>query len=312
MKNLKIFLSSTSEDLLEHRKCVAASLPTTQQVVLRMESFGSQPLRPAEASLAEVEECDLFVGLYAHRYGAIPPDGKKSFTEMELDYAWERNKAIFCFIIDDSYPWPPAYMECGPGGKKLQKLKNRIRKNWTAEVFTSPDNLASKVTASISRYLLKRGVQHAQATMRNSSIENQVLNQVAWRAQQLAPVIRGARVLLVNDNPQKWASLKALLLLLKVDISFVQSTEEALTALSQEGGFDAVVSDIIRGEDKKAGLKLLAQMHKYPNYPPLVFTVTQFKPELGTPAYAFGIANNVDDILNLLFDIFERRRWRLG
>jgi hypothetical protein len=37
--------------------------------------------------LAEVRESDLFVGIYARRYGAVDPATGKSITELELDEA---------------------------------------------------------------------------------------------------------------------------------------------------------------------------------------------------------------------------------
>jgi hypothetical protein len=39
---------------------------------------------------------------------------------------------------------------------------------------------------------------------------------------------------------------------------------------------------------------------------PVIFTVGRFNPALGTPPFAFGITNKVDECLNLLFDALER------
>jgi hypothetical protein len=41
---------------------------------------------------------------------------------------------------------------------------------------------------------------------------------------------------------------------------------------------------------------------------PVVFTVGAYDPSRGTPPYAFGITNRVDELLNLLFDAIERVR----
>jgi hypothetical protein len=41
---------------------------------------------------------------------------------------------------------------------------------------------------------------------------------------------------------------------------------------------------------------------------PTVFTVGQYDPDRGTPPYAFGITNQIDELLNLLFDVLERVR----
>lgn len=299
-----------SEDLRKHRSRVANSLTEAGYGVIGMENFGAQPQAPAVASLEEIDACDAFVGIYAHRYGSIPSGSEKSFTEMELDYALKQKKEIFCFIADDSYPWLPKYIEHGPGRKKLSALKERLLGGLVTAPFRSPDNLASKVIASLSRYELKKAVIRTQAGMRESPIENRALEQVAQRAERMRAIIEGARVLLVNDVLEKWASLEALLQELKVEVVFVQSTEDALKELTSMKKYDAVVSDIIRGKDTKAGFKLLHAMREKHIIRPFIFTVTKYEPWRDTPAYAFGITNNVDDILNYLFDIFERERWQ--
>jgi len=50
---MKIFLSSTFVDLVEHRKLVAEALERLGQQGVRMEIFGARPDEPMEACLAE-------------------------------------------------------------------------------------------------------------------------------------------------------------------------------------------------------------------------------------------------------------------
>jgi hypothetical protein len=72
---MKIFLSSTYVDLIEYRQAATEALERLGQQVGRNESFGAQPVEPSDACLSEIEDCDRFVGIYAHRYGYIPADG---------------------------------------------------------------------------------------------------------------------------------------------------------------------------------------------------------------------------------------------
>ena len=56
-----------------------------------METFGARDDRPRDECLRIVrEETDVFVGIYAHRYGHIPPEDIVSITEAEYDQAAER------------------------------------------------------------------------------------------------------------------------------------------------------------------------------------------------------------------------------
>ena len=78
---MKAFISSTFQDLERHRAAVADVIERLGVQLSRMEKFGARPEEPSLACLDEVEGSDLFVGIYAHRYGFIPADSKVSITE---------------------------------------------------------------------------------------------------------------------------------------------------------------------------------------------------------------------------------------
>src|SRR3712207_6661321 len=102
---MKVFLSSTFVDLEDYRRSVSEALYRLQAQVGRMEVFGARAEDATTASLSEVENCDVFVGIYAHRYGHIPSGATVSITEQEYDHARKHNKPMFCFSIDEDYPW---------------------------------------------------------------------------------------------------------------------------------------------------------------------------------------------------------------
>jgi hypothetical protein len=74
-----------------------------------MEAFGARTEDSTTVCLQEVEESDLFVGIYAHRYGYVPKDATASFTEQEFDYAKKLGKPIFGFIVEDEFIWHQKY-----------------------------------------------------------------------------------------------------------------------------------------------------------------------------------------------------------
>ncbi len=82
---MKVFLSSTYNDLIEHRKAAHDALEQLGLHVIWMEAFGARPEESTKACLDEIEECDLFVGIYAHRYGQIPEGKDISITEEEFN-----------------------------------------------------------------------------------------------------------------------------------------------------------------------------------------------------------------------------------
>jgi hypothetical protein len=56
------------------------------------------------------------------------------------------------------------------------------------------------------------------------------------------------------------------------------------------------------------GIRFLKRMRKKGFLSPVVFTVGRFNPDRGTPPFAFGITNRIDECLNLVFDALERTR----
>jgi len=148
---MKVFLSSTYTDLIEHRKAAHDALEKLGLHVIWMEAFGARPDESTKACLDEVEESDLFIGIYAHRYGYIPSGADVSITEQEFDHAHKLEKPIFGFIINDEHPWSPKQIEHDKS-EKLNVLLSKV-KNQPIEFFTTADNLAQKIASSIGRYL---------------------------------------------------------------------------------------------------------------------------------------------------------------
>ena len=75
----KIFLSSTYTDLSDIRTKVSQWLTGifgTDLII--METFGSEAAPPDVNSVRRVRDCDLFVGIYAHRYGTVDRSTGKS------------------------------------------------------------------------------------------------------------------------------------------------------------------------------------------------------------------------------------------
>jgi hypothetical protein len=75
-----------------------------------METFGSDAAPPNVNSVRRVRECDIFIGIYANRYGTVDGNTGKSITELELDEARLALSAgvlreILLYLIDASAPW---------------------------------------------------------------------------------------------------------------------------------------------------------------------------------------------------------------
>jgi len=67
---VRVFVNSTWEDLRPERQAVEDALDRLGETYVGMENFGSRPETTREVSLAEVDRSDIYVGIFAHRYGS--------------------------------------------------------------------------------------------------------------------------------------------------------------------------------------------------------------------------------------------------
>lgn len=126
------------------------------------------------------------------------------------------------------------------------------------------------------------------------------------RAQRVLPVIQGARILWVDDEPQNNRQLVKFLLSLGANVDLARDTEEALKLLRRHQ-YDVVVSDIQRKEGSDAGIRMSTRMWDEHIYRWTIFYVTDLKP--GIPEHAFNITDRPDHLLHFIMDVLERERW---
>jgi hypothetical protein len=150
--SISVFISSTSRDLLDHRAAVAKALRYGGYHAIDMADFMARPEGATTACLKEVAESDLFVGIYAWRYGYIPAGATVSITEQEYIEAERLRKPCFIFMVDENYGWPDQFKEGGDSARLLAEFKSRLDLKLVRTTFTTPDDLASKVLASLNRW----------------------------------------------------------------------------------------------------------------------------------------------------------------
>jgi CheY-like chemotaxis protein len=128
------------------------------------------------------------------------------------------------------------------------------------------------------------------------------------RAQLLAPYLRGAKLLWVDDAPENNRNEQDMFTALGIGTINANSTDVAMGLLSSNPRmFDLLISDIAR-ETRDAGLRMLSQMRAAGHGHRVVFYIDTVSPELGLPATAFGIADEPEELLHLILDALERTR----
>jgi CheY-like chemotaxis protein len=129
--------------------------------------------------------------------------------------------------------------------------------------------------------------------------------QVLGRAHRAAPMLRGARVLWVDDHPENNTYERQAMLALGAFVDIAKSSTEARSMMSQSR-YDLLISDIDRDGVPDEGLRFLSQMHERNSCPRTIFYIGHVEQERCVPAHAFGISDRPDELLHLVIDALER------
>lgn len=159
-----VFISSTFEDLKEHRKKVWEILTNYEVNIRGMERFGARKEAPLQTCLAEVEQSDIFVGVISYRLGTVDSTSSKSFVQLEYEKALELDKEIFIYLIDDKNgKVTPSFVDFGESHDKLESFKSILKERHTIDTFIDEDDLADKLKRKFDELLLEKANQLSNA-----------------------------------------------------------------------------------------------------------------------------------------------------
>lgn len=161
-----VFVGSTFQDLQPYRDAVGQALHRLEKVVRGMETFGSLPDTPKEECLRIVRTCRAYIGIFAMRYGSVDPTTGKSLTELEYEEAQRISLPSLIYLLDEQrQPILPCHVDTGEGAEKLKKLKQILRQRHVVSLFTTPDNLAAKVTTDLPVLATRTGLEVRQGEL---------------------------------------------------------------------------------------------------------------------------------------------------
>jgi hypothetical protein len=162
---MRIYLSSTYTDLVEHRAAVARLLRQMGHEVIGMEEYVAEGSRPLARCLKDVDSAAIYIGIFAWRYGYAPPSpavspgdpvgapARVSITESEFRRA--AGKRPLVFMLDPKASWPVQYIDALSGTPEdaaaVKRLRDELSSQWLAGFFTTPEDLARQVSAAVYR-----------------------------------------------------------------------------------------------------------------------------------------------------------------
>ena len=149
-----IYVSSTFNDLKDHRSALAVALRKMNYNVRCMEDYVATDERVDERCRQDVASCDFYVGIIALRYGWVPPGSEISITEQEYLQARKQLKKTSClmFLLDEEVAdWPVRWIDAVRAPESAAKLK-AFRDSLAGESvsrFTTLEELVQEVMAAV-------------------------------------------------------------------------------------------------------------------------------------------------------------------
>lgn len=204
----KVFISSTSEDLKEHRAAARDAAIAAGFLPIQMEYFaasGEHP--PLQACLQKVSAADVVVVIVAYRYGWVPDDQEvgrhKSITWLECEQvrADKDKKEILAFVVDAQHPWdaelkeehrlgtavregkatPELLVEVQRNVEQLTAFKNWIDSIGVRAKFTTAADLGWKVSQALADWKQRHTAPGAPASREKSVRSKQPTIPPAYR-----------------------------------------------------------------------------------------------------------------------------------
>jgi predicted ATPase len=144
-QRLRVFVSSTLEELAEERQAVSRAISALRLAPVMFE-LGARPHPPQELYRSYLAQSDVFIGLYWQRYGWVGPGMKISGLEEEFNLSREMPRLLYIKA-------PAASRE-----PRLAELLERIRDEATASyrTFGTPAQLGRLVRDDLAVLLSER------------------------------------------------------------------------------------------------------------------------------------------------------------
>ncbi|MEJ1963249.1 MAG: DUF4062 domain-containing protein [Gammaproteobacteria bacterium] len=175
---MRIFVSSSFEDLREHRAAAIRVLRQLGHEVLAMEDMIAASAAPLAKVLEMVDRAESYVGIFAWRYGYVPglgadpapvpqvpisavagaDPGATSITHYEYLRARERKLPIMAFLLDEQCAWPPQFVDGFDVSRKnapanannIRALRQSLQQERVVSWFTTPTDLEARVSAAVT------------------------------------------------------------------------------------------------------------------------------------------------------------------
>ncbi|MDH2427620.1 HEAT repeat domain-containing protein [Sphaerisporangium sp. TRM90804] len=147
----KAYVSATYRDLVQERAAVRQALEGMRVHGVAMEAYVADTRPPLEKCLRDVRECDLYIGVFAFRYGYVPDGETRAITELEYRAAVEAGIPCLIFLLHEDAPRPRSMID--RDSTKIDALREELARAHGVSFFSTPEELARQVATAVHHTL---------------------------------------------------------------------------------------------------------------------------------------------------------------
>ena len=146
-----IFVSSTWNDLRDHRAAVRKALGSLGLEFVGMEGILTTPTIPRDATLPYIGRAGAYIAIVGWRYGSVDEATGLSFTELEYVHAVGQGKPVLAFLMDDTVAVRASELDADTHGlERLRAFREVLSLRHDAVTFTDPADLARNVSRALA------------------------------------------------------------------------------------------------------------------------------------------------------------------
>lgn len=163
-KKLQIFISSTYTDLIRERQKAVEAILEAGHIPAGMEHFHASSESQLKTIYKWIDDCDMLFLILGGRYGTIEPKSKKSYIQLEYEYAMSKGIPCCSIVLDNEFLQEKIssgnykdVMEQKENGK-YQAFKKTLLDNRLVKLVGSLNEIPLAVTSPIADYEKNPGI----------------------------------------------------------------------------------------------------------------------------------------------------------
>ena len=212
---------------------------------LAMEHYAAEDVLPVDKCLRDVAGTNVYLGIFAWRYGFIPNGYSRSITELEYRKAKEKKIPTLIFLTKENVKGLESNIDHDDDTRRIRAFREELKNEKVVSFFTSPEDLRAEVATAVA--LHAPAVRPISGDWRPEAVT--VFKDRREAVSQLRAMLRDRSIRLISIVGR--GGIGKTWLLSKICLE-IETGQLRLTDAPSAMGADAIVYVSCRGQETQA------------------------------------------------------------